>query len=279
MHGLIFVTWEKFLLEHFGNSVLTTYRASIARTEASIPLASRFYNDSILFTGLMAVYQATGKTPSDLLREFGRYFIFNSLTTRLCNHMFTQAHNASELLMLMRGSPTVILDSFTDGPRETSLLSFEIISQNANELLITYQGQHPLCPLLIGATEGAALRYNEKAQILERSCMQKGAHTCLISTRFSSGRSAQPVNNLLTYRHQGQRQIANIVLQLLPYEDGIDLQELQKRVQALALSRQLSRLSMLMAAINHLRYAGLIKSTANMPGDDLTTRRYWRARI
>jgi hypothetical protein len=32
MHGLIFVTWEKYLAERFGQALLHTYRSSIQET-------------------------------------------------------------------------------------------------------------------------------------------------------------------------------------------------------------------------------------------------------
>jgi hypothetical protein len=36
------------------------------------------------------------------------------------------------------------------------------------------------------------------------------------------------------------------------------------------------RPSVLLEALHHLQFAGLIASTANQPGDTLTLRRYWR---
>ena len=35
MHGLIFVTWEKFLAERFGSGLLNDYRNAIGETAAS----------------------------------------------------------------------------------------------------------------------------------------------------------------------------------------------------------------------------------------------------
>jgi hypothetical protein len=36
------------------------------------------------------------------------------------------------------------------------------------------------------------------------------------------------------------------------------------------------RPAILLEAIQHLQFAGLVISTANQPGDDLNNRRYWR---
>jgi hypothetical protein len=51
MHGLIFVTWEKYLTERFGQARLNTYRNAIGESAASAPLASRLYDDATLLAG------------------------------------------------------------------------------------------------------------------------------------------------------------------------------------------------------------------------------------
>ena len=54
MHGLIFVTWEKYLSERFGKALLQQYRSSIQETVATAPLASRVYDDAMLLAGIQA---------------------------------------------------------------------------------------------------------------------------------------------------------------------------------------------------------------------------------
>jgi len=54
MHGLIFVTWEKYLVERFGSALLYQYRQEIGETAASAPLASQVYDDATLLAGVGA---------------------------------------------------------------------------------------------------------------------------------------------------------------------------------------------------------------------------------
>ncbi len=90
MHGLIFVTWEKFLFERFGSSFLTTYRAIIGETAATAPLTSRVYDDEALLVGVDAACQLTGLPAEALLRAYGCYFMINGLTSHLCAYLLTK---------------------------------------------------------------------------------------------------------------------------------------------------------------------------------------------
>jgi len=55
MHGLIFVTWEKYLVERFGSALLYQYRQEIGETAASAPLASQVYDDATLLAGVCKI--------------------------------------------------------------------------------------------------------------------------------------------------------------------------------------------------------------------------------
>src|SRR5690348_1342359 len=97
MHGLIFVTWEKYLAERFGNELLNSYREAIGETAATGPLASRVYDDETLLAGVGAACKLT-RLPADiLLREYGRYFMVNGLTSHLCAYLLTQVRSARDL--------------------------------------------------------------------------------------------------------------------------------------------------------------------------------------
>jgi hypothetical protein len=101
MHGLIFVTWEKYLAERFKGSVLGQYREAIGETPATSPLASRVYEDATLLAGVNAGSRITGLPADRLLREFGRYFILNGLTRHLCAYLLNQVHSGRDLLLAM----------------------------------------------------------------------------------------------------------------------------------------------------------------------------------
>jgi hypothetical protein len=78
-------------------------------------------------------------------------------------------------------------------------------------------------------------------------------------------------------RRQSQQQLANLVLSALPDMHGFTLSELQGILQHQQVNQQYLRPSILLESLRHLQHAGLVASTANQPGDNLTRRRYWRA--
>jgi heme-NO-binding protein len=102
MHGLIFVTWEKYLVDRFGGSFLSAYHDAIGEIPSTVPLASRVYDDANLLAGVGAASKLAHFPVETLLREYGRYFLINGLTSHLCAYLLTQVHSGRELLLMMR---------------------------------------------------------------------------------------------------------------------------------------------------------------------------------
>jgi len=278
MHGLIFVTWEKYLAERFGSALLNNYRSTIGETAATSPLASRVYDDATLLAGVGAAAQLTRMPADTLLWEYGRYFMMNGLTSHLCAYLLAQVHSGRDLLLTMRDAHAQMRRT-PDG-LTPPLFSYEAISSDPHELALIYDSPRRLCSVLWGAIEGAADRYGEKVQVVERSCMKRGAPICRFELHFSASTSA-PLERLETpeqiARRQNQQQLANMVLSSLPDNNGFTLSELQVVLQRGKVNAQFLRPSILLESLRHLQHAGLVASTANQPGDDLARRRYWRA--
>lgn len=83
-------------------------------------------------------------------------------------------------------------------------------------------------------------------------------------------------------RQEQQKELADLVLDFLPERgttQGMSLKELQwilQRHQHITAHQR--RPGVLLEAVQHLQFAGLVSSSADQPGDDLTNRRYWRVR-
>ncbi len=278
MHGLIFVTWEKYLAERFGTPLLSAYRKIIGETPANSPLTSHVYDDATLLAGVGVACQLTHLPADTLLHEYGRYFIINGLTSHLCAYLLTQVHNGKELLMVMRDAHAQMRrtpDSLTP-----PLFEYEITSLDPDSFVLIYDSPRKLCSVLHGAIEGAAARYGEKVQVHEQTCMKKGAATCRFEVSFSapaSGSLAQQETPEQRERRIARRRLDQLVLAVLPAEDGVTMQELQWTLQRNNAAPQQTRPSVLLEALWRLQHTGLVASTANQPGDDLTNRRYWRA--
>lgn len=277
MQGLIFVTWEKFLAERFGSSLLNSYRGAIGETAATAPLASHVYDDATLLIGVKAASQLTGLAGSSLLREYGRFFILNSLTSHLCSYLLSRVNSGRELLLVMRDAHVQMRR--TPDALTPPIFAYEAVASGPDDFALLYDSSRMLCPVLYGAIEGAAERYNEQVTIIERTCMKRGAPRCRFEVAFRPRQKHQNLQ-LETAPQRKQRQqkqkLADIVLETLPTKGGITLYEL-RRVLSHSHSDISLRPSALLEALQHLQFVGLAACVPSRPGEDMTARRYWRA--
>jgi hypothetical protein len=274
MHGLIFVTWEKYLAERFSTSFLALYREKIGETPATAPLTSRVYDDKLLLTGVATVNELTRVPVDSLLREYGRYFLMNGLTGSLCSHLLTRVHSGRELLLTMRDAHTQMrrMPAGLTPP----VFTYDAVYDQDNALTLIYDSSRQLCPLLCGAIEGAAARYGQQVQIREIACMRYGAPACRFSVIFSPQEHTMTETAAQMAYHVQQQQIDNTILATLPWQQGITLVQLQNQLQGKVPATN-QRLSLLLKSLQHLSHVGLVADSANEPDDTLTSRRYWRA--
>lgn len=275
MHGLIFVTWEKFLAEKYSKDVLDFYRKSIADTTARYALASRVYEDAILLRGVSAASRATGVHTNELLRQYGRYFMNNSLTDHLCAYLLSQAQTAQDLLLAMRDAHAQMRN--TSPSMAPPIFGYATYQESPSKLLIKYDSHRQLCPVLYGCIEGAADRFHEAVIIQERSCMQHGAPACLMEARFEQKTEPLRLESLeMSHKQSESRWMDSMVLQLLPMQGGYTLKQVNELLQAHpGVPNEQVRPSAAYNSISHLQHAGLVASTADR-GDVLLDRRYWR---
>ena len=282
MHGLIFVTWEKYLTERFGTSLLAAYRQDIGEMPASSPLASRLYDDATLVAGVATASRLTGVAAATLLRAYGRYFILNGLTGHLCTDVLAGVQSASALLRTMREVHARLRQ--TQEGVTPPLFQYEA-SVHPQTVRLIYDSERRLCSLLWGAIEGAAERYGEQVHIVEQTCMKRGGQVCRIEAQFSGPAfhmpPSQPIPEQLA-RQEQQQELRRRVLAALPgygTVDGATLSDLQEHLRSRGeVDAHQLRPAVLLEAIQQLQFAGPVKSSANTPGDTFTHRRYWRFR-
>ncbi|WP_052889184.1 heme NO-binding domain-containing protein [Thermogemmatispora carboxidivorans] len=284
MHGLIFTTWEKYLGERFGGGLLSAYRETIGESPSATPLVSHFYEDEVLLEGVAAASRLSGLSPEQLLREYGHYFILNSLTGHLCKYILSSVSSAYDLLLTMRDVHSRLRK--TAAGLTPPLFNYEFVPYERSVVLI-YDSPRQLCPVLLGAIEGAAERYGEEVVIYEQSCMKRGDPVCRIGATFAHGtRSAEQLseqaraNAFEQQAHQNaMRELGQRILMVLPTEQAqaLTLREIRQALaQHYRLSPTYQRPAVLLQALRHLQFAGYVAATRGEPDDNLTTRRYWR---
>lgn len=278
MLGLIFMTWEKYLATRFGNALLQNYRMQMGETSAEALVASRYYDDELMLRGVGIVSTITRMPVDMLLREYGRYFIINALTGKLCAYLLTQVHSGRELLLAMRDAHARQRVAF-EGATPPVFEYGE--STRPNEVLVTYRSERHLCALLYGTIEGAALRYNEQVQIVEHTCMKEGADACRIEALFTLKEQKPAVvqTSEQEYYQHLQKQFSDLIFSSLPSygrEEGRTLLEMRNLLAARGLPAYYQRPAIMLEAIQHLQFAGLAMSNANKESGSMMSRRYWR---
>lgn len=278
MHGLIFVTWEKFLSDRFGSSLLASYRVKIGETPATAPRSNLVYDDAVLLAGVSAACELTSLPADTLLREYGRYYITNGLTSYLCAFLLRQVHHARDLLLTMDRAHSQLRRT-ADGLTPPSFC-YQMVASRPNDLVLIYDSPRKLCSVLLGAIEGTAERYNEQVKVVEHSCMKQGHTTCCFEVRFfPSAHVAMKQESAEQLEHQREKQdLAKLLLSVLPDTDGITLIDLQKILAQMNINPRYLRISRILEVLQQLQHVGLISSTVNLLGGDLLMeRRYWRA--
>jgi hypothetical protein len=277
MQGIIFVTWEKYLAERFGNAFLNLYRETIGETQATVPLTSRVYEDELLLAGVGAASKLTHFPIETLLREYGRYFLVNGLTSHLCAYLLAQAHSGRELLLMMRQAHAQMRKN-PDG-LTPPVFRYEMLMNSSEGLTLIYDNHRQLCPVLYGAIEGAAERFGERAKIVELTCMKNGAAECRFEVNFVKISAKLLASAEQVARNRSRQHLADMVLNALPDTGGLNLQELQRTMQHFQIPPNQLRPSLLLEALNRLQFAGLVASTANQGDSGLAHRRFWRVPI
>lgn len=277
MLGLIFLTWEKYLAERFGEPLVQRYRGAMGEAAAMALVAGRYYDDALLVKGVETASQLAQIPMDVLLREYGRYYIMNGLTGKLCSYLLTGVHSGRELLLAMRDSHARLRTAFEGATPP----AFEYApSPDPQTVVLLYRSERRLCSVLQGSIEGAALRYNEGAQIVERTCMNRGDAVCRFEVRFfPRARTAQDAPPNLEQHQPWQRQLADLILAALPpagNRTGWTLRDIGALLAAKGAHAYYQRPAVLLDAVQQLQFAGLIRSSANEEADTMMNRRYWR---
>lgn len=276
MHGLIFVTWEQYLAARFGSQLLTQYRLKIGETSKSAPLVTQVYDDAHILAGVKTAAYLTGLPTDILLREYGRYFMLNGLTSHLCAYLLNNVYSARELLLTMNRAHAQISHT---GPQITPpLFTYETHPNDPSLLVFIYDSPRQLCPLLAGTIEGAAERYKEAVSLRETSCMKRGAWACRFTVRFRARAAPASAEQdpQQQARWRAQQQLDQLVYAVLPECDGSTLAEVFEQVRQRLGPTQPVRLHQVFEALNQLQLAGWATSTAMYPGAEKSERRYWR---
>lgn len=291
MKGIIFVVWEKYLGERFGAKFVKDYRGTLGETESDLPITGRTYPDAMLLQGLKTASSMTSLSEDRLMVEYGRYFMLNGLVEYLCGYLLAQAWCGYDLLLLMRDAHAQMRRT-PDG-LTPPLFEYEVLSEDHQHMILTYDSSRHLCSLLEGCIYGAAERFGERARVRETACLKRGDQECRFEVRFQGESWAKRATPEMIEREKqrlSKQGLSNLVLQALPFtlHEGLSLRDIKQVVdqnqgpyfpEIYREQRQLNpvHISQIYSVIAKLQQVGLVASTVNRPGDTFENRHYWRA--
>jgi hypothetical protein len=283
MHGIVFVSWDRFLRNQFGDVFFQRYRDEMKHKGHNISLINQTYPDEHLVQALSYVSQQQNTSIDAILRSFGQYYIMNELTGFVCAALLEKVKSAKELLLIMADAHWQLKQASCE-MRTSYLISppvfrYEHIYGHPDQLIVVYQGPRQLCPLLQGAIEGAGMRYHEKVNIVHdpHECMRHGGRICRLSIQFEPFKNAvTQEGSTLSERVRSQEDIRRLVLQALPHDvqGAITLDQLPEAIRYHAPNGKkipALRTCQLDVALRQLMAIGLVAST-----NTFSHCRYWR---
>jgi hypothetical protein len=125
--------------------------------------------------------EATGKTPDEVVHEFG-VFTGETTFTRLYPAFFAIAPSAREFLLTVETRIHELVRATIPNALPPQLRVSEF---GADGVAIDYSSPRQLCVLLRGLAEGTARYYDETATIEEVACMRRGDPSCRFEIRLS----------------------------------------------------------------------------------------------
>jgi predicted hydrocarbon binding protein len=260
MHGLIFATWQKFLVTNplYGPGALEAYRNAILGTDAYIPSLERIYDDDVLFRGVGAVVEHARIPLDAVLRQYGKFFLTNDFASAHFTYLLKDIKDARGLIMRMRHGHAQMRRAYDS----MQAPEFKMELQTNGGLQLEYDSKRKLCALLEGVIEGAGWRFNEKIDIDHVRCMHKGALACQLALQFSPAEGTRDLQqDTLGKEKEG---LIEAVHYVLPEGQGMSLQQLSNIIY-LQFGWNV-RVKDLYAAIIQLQLAGLTSSYTN-PGN------------
>jgi predicted hydrocarbon binding protein len=178
VHGLLLFTFVEFARERHGAAL---------RGEPEYAADAEYPDET--FTGLVErVAASTGRSRTELLREFGRH---TALTTfpRLFPDYYAGRDGVRSFLLGVEDQIHEVVRATIEFARPPRL---RVVPFGAEGVVISYTSERGLCDLLEGLVRGTADYYGEPLELEQTQCMHRGDIGCafFVSTAQAEGAEA-----------------------------------------------------------------------------------------
>ena len=177
MKGIVFNLLEELVGRDFGEDAWDDLLDAAGLDGAYTSLGS--YPDSELFALVGAASDATGRTPEDLIRWFGR----EAMPAFADAHADFFAGHASTRPFLLTINDLIHPEVRKLYPG-AGVPDFEYDTSSDEVLVMNYRSARRLCAFAEGLIEGAAKHYGENVAIAQPRCMHQGDDHCVLEIAF-----------------------------------------------------------------------------------------------
>ncbi len=141
---------------------------------------SKDYPDAMTMALIMATAKVSGQDPAEVMIAFGRHWV--SEVGAKCYPAFYQiaGDNPREFLLNMNA----VHEQVTRNMDEASPPSFIYEELPGGRLLLHYESERSLCPVLKGLILGVGDYFGQELTVVETSCQKKGDPRCTMEVTF-----------------------------------------------------------------------------------------------
>lgn len=165
-------------VDYVNNYCSEAGKEALRRKTAGLTImATENYPDELVVSVIEEVAKAENKSLSDILKEFGRSFIKWSEPKF---RMAYSAPTAKEFLLKM----ALVHKSAKSYSSQAVPPAFQYEDPSADKLVMLYNSNRKLCPLIHGLIKGVGERYGCAITVEEKTCMHKGASECRFEITF-----------------------------------------------------------------------------------------------
>jgi predicted hydrocarbon binding protein len=180
MKGIINKGIQELVEEKFGTDAWDKVK-EVAKCEEPFFSAGEDYPDQLTVDLASAASEVSGLPLDTVLVEFGKYWVLNTAPQSYPSIFKLSGNSVREFLANMSRVHQQVTRSVANA-RPPHL---EIEEMPDGRLLVHYESERSLCPVLRGCILGVGVRFNEALDVKEIACSNDGVERCSVEVTFN----------------------------------------------------------------------------------------------
>lgn len=180
MHGTIFAELKKYVEARLGGDAWAALQQE-AGLVGRVYLPIETYEDTDAYALVGAASRITRKPAGEILQDFGEFITPDLMD--LYGALAKPEWTTLEFLENIEETIHRVVRRRSPGATPPNI---RCARTSPTEVTITYTSARKMCALAKGLINGVARHYHQRVELLEPTCMVKGAPQCLIVVRLAA---------------------------------------------------------------------------------------------